>query len=187
MSVLPCFASAVVLLALACNPRLSHKPEPVRQEPSLDASNSSVDVPTLRGRVNDYANLLTPAQEAELSAVYEALEQEIGSQIALLTVESLRGIRIEDYSLNVANAWGLGRRGIDDGVLITVAFEDRSVRIEVGIGLESVISDEAAGEVIRHMVPEFAAGDFFSGLKQGSLDIVQMIHANVALVGQRKP
>ena len=99
------------------------------------------------------------------------MEQEIGSQIALLTIESLHGARIEDYSLAVANAWGLGRRGIDDGVLITIAPKDRTVRIEVGYGLELVISDQAAADVIRRMVPELAAGDSFTGIRKGSRTI----------------
>src|SRR5262249_23578392 len=139
------------------------------------APTASFAIPALRGRVNDDADLLTPAQENELSSLYRSLEREIGCQIALLTVETLPGVRIEDYSRRVANAWGLGRRGIDDGVLITLARADRSVRIEVGSGLESILSNDAAGRIVQHMVARFAAGEFFEGLEVGSREIVQLI------------
>jgi uncharacterized protein len=94
---------------------------------------------------------------------------------------------MEDYSLTVANTWGLGRRGIDDGLLITIAFDDRSIRIEAGYGLELVISDEAAAEVIRRMGTEFSAGHLFAGIRAGSMDLIQMIQVNKALVGTKRP
>jgi uncharacterized protein len=123
------------------------------------------EVPALQGRVNDYANVLTPDQEAELSGLYESVERGIGSQIALLTIASSNGVPLDQYSLTVANTWGLGRSGVDDGLLITLAMNDRAIRIEVGYGLELVIPDEAAAGVIRRMAAEFAAGRRFAGIQ----------------------
>jgi uncharacterized protein len=161
--------------------------KPDRQEACSEPAKSLLAVPKLRGRVNDYADLLTPAQENELGSLYESVEKELGSQIALLTIESLHGERIEEYSLRVANAWGLGRSGIDDGVLITLAYEDRLLRIEVGYGLELVISEQAAADVLRGMIPQFRVAEFFGGIEHGSLEIARLIHAGQAFVGKRRP
>jgi uncharacterized protein len=162
----------------------SQDPQPtsvVAPQPALPPT--APDVPELRGRVNDHADLLTPEQESELAALYRALEQEIGCEIALLTIDDLHGESIEDYSRKVVDAWGLGRRGIEDGLLITVARQDRKVRIAVGPGLESIVPDDAAATIIRQMVPSFAQGDFFKGLQHGSLAIIRMIQARPDLVG----
>jgi uncharacterized membrane protein YgcG len=144
------------------------------------------DLPQLRGRVNDYADLLSAPEEAELGELYAVLERETGCQMALLTIQVLPDVSIEEYSLTVANAWALGRRRVDDGLLITLARDNKSVRIEVGYGLERVISDELAKEVVDRMTPEFRAGRFFGGLKEGSTEIIQRIHANAELIGKRK-
>jgi uncharacterized protein len=142
--------------------------------------------PRLRGRVNDDADLLSAHEEAELEKLYGALEQEMGCQVVLLTIPSLPGVSIEDYSLAVANAWALGRRGVDDGLLITVARDNKSARIEVGYGLELVVTDELAKQVIDDMIPHFRVARFFDGLHQGSTEIIKMIHAKAELVGKRK-
>ena len=190
MRIVTRFASAAALL-VACNAgrpqtleaRAAGAEATTRGAPSVTAS---FRVPELRGYVNDNADLLTPPQEAELSEMYRSVEREIGCQIVLLTIESLPAVRIEDYSLTVANTWALGRKGIDDGVLITLAVNDETVRIEVGTGLELVISDDAAAAMIRQMTPQFATGAVFQGLKLGSVQIVQAIHQNVALVGKKQ-
>lgn len=143
-------ASILVLFVAACSPERSQQPavattsaavspEPVAQRALAEPSKGSIEAPALRGRVNDYADVLTPDQEAELSGLYESVEREIGAQIALLTVKSLNGVPIADYSLAVANTWALGRRGVDDGLLLTIALNERATRIEVGYGLELVV------------------------------------------------
>jgi uncharacterized membrane protein YhaH (DUF805 family) len=187
LALVACAALAGAALFLGFEHLASSDPEPTgAQAPRTIAPTTSFDVPALRGRVNDYADLLTPEQESELAGLYRSLEQEIGCQIALLTIDNLNGVSIEDYSLEVANTWALGRRGIDDGVLITLARQDRRVRLAVGPGLESIVPDDAAGTIIQQMVPSFANGDFFKGLKDGSLEIVRMIHAKPDLVGHRE-
>jgi uncharacterized membrane protein YgcG len=190
---------AVVLastsLLVGCNSSASRTdagPKEVAQHssppasPPVQPSPFHLELPQLQGHVNDYAGLLSQSEEAELGKLYAILETELGCQVALLTIPVLPGVSIEEYSLAVANGWALGRRGIDDGVLITVAHDNKSVRIEVGYGLEMVISDELARQVIDHMTPEFRAGRFFGGLKQGSTEIVQLIRANAELIGKRK-
>ena len=164
------------------------EPAPSAVAPPPVEPATSPEIPAPLGRVNDHADLLTPEQESQLAALYQALEQDVGCQIALLTIDDLQGQSIEDYSREVVNTWGLGRRGIDDSLLITVARQDRKVRIAVGPGLESIVPNDAASTIIQQMVPSFAQGDFFKGLQHGSLQIIRMIQARPDLVGhEREP
>jgi uncharacterized protein len=100
------------------------------------------------------------------------LEEETGSQVAVLTVPSLEGDPIEDFSMRVVETWKLGRAGVDDGVLILVARDDRRMRIEVGYGLEGALTDAQAGRIIDLvMAPRFRQGDFDGGV-DGAVDSI---------------
>jgi len=125
-------------------------------------------VPPLAARVTDLAATLTAEQKSALDARLAKLEADKGSQIAVLIVPTTRPETIEQYSIRVAERWKLGRKGVDDGVLLLVAKDDRAVRIEVGYGLEGVIPDALAWRVIdERIVPRFRAGDFYGGLTSG--------------------
>ena len=166
-------------------PRSAPSPE---AQKALDAPECPSAVPPLVGRVNDLGSMLTAAEEASLSALYASLERDVGSQVALLTIQSLEGASIECYSLTTVEAWRLGRRGVDDGVLITVALRERQVRIEVGNGLEVVLPDELTKRIIVEvMAPGFREGNVFSALSRGSRAVVDTIASNAHLVGQRRP
>jgi uncharacterized protein len=133
---------------------------------------SAVEVPYLAGRVNDQADLLGDAFEARLEERLRALEEETGAQVAVLTIPSLGGDPIEDFSLRVVETWKLGRAGVDDGVLILIARDDRRLRIEVGYGLEGALTDAQNGRIIDHvMAPRFRQGDFEGGV-EGAVEIV---------------
>lgn len=128
----------------------------------------SADVPALRGRVNDYAGLLQPHVRERLESSLARYEHETTHQIAILTVPSLHGESIEVFSLRVANTWALGRRGIDNGVLVTVAPTERSVRIELGYGMNRYVSDSDAERIINEvMIPAFREGHYDIGLLRG--------------------
>lgn len=132
------------------------------------AAGYALDVPPLTGRIVDRAGLLPPDLTASLSAELAAHEQRTGNQIALLTLPSLEGEPLEEFSHRVATAWKLGQRDIDNGVLVLVVPNDRRVRIEVGYGLEGTLTDAAASRIIRHeMIPRFRAGDFPGGIAAG--------------------
>jgi uncharacterized protein len=127
---------------------------------------SALEVPYLSGRVNDQANLLDDDFEAQLEMRLGLLEEETGSQVAVLTVPSLEGDPIEDFSMRVVETWKLGREGVDDGVLVLIARDDRRMRIEVGYGLEPVLTDAQSGRIIDHlMAPRFRQGDFNGGVE----------------------
>ena len=126
---------------------------------------AALEVPFLSGRVNDQAGLLDDAYESRLEERLRALEDETGAQVAVLTVESLEGDPIEDFSIRVVETWKLGREGVDDGVLVLISRDDRRMRIEVGYGLEGALTDAQAGRIIdRLMAPRFREGDFPGGV-----------------------
>lgn len=128
----------------------------------------ALDVPYLSGRVNDQADLLDEAAEDRITATLQQLDQAKGAQLAVLTIPSLQGDSLEDFSIRVAETWQLGRKGVDDGVLLLVARDDRQIRIEVGYGLEGVLTDLDSRRIIDNlMVPAFRTGDFGAGIEAG--------------------
>jgi uncharacterized protein len=127
-----------------------------------------IPVPQLTGRINATVNLLSPADQERLSKMLENYEQETGHQIAVLVVPTVRSEAIESFCLRTAKAWRLGRKGIDDGIVVCLAINDRLVRIELGIGINRYISNADASEIIvTEMTPSFAKGDFAGGLERG--------------------
>lgn len=134
---------------------------------ALASSAPALEVPPLEARVNDRAGALTAVQKSELEARLAGYERKTGHQFAILIVPSLEGDPIEDFSLRVVEAWQLGRKGQDDGVLLLVALEDRKIRIEVGYGLEGDLPDVTAGRIVRElMAPAFQRGDIALGISR---------------------
>jgi uncharacterized protein len=120
----------------------------------------ALEVPYLAGRVNDQANLLEDGFEGQLEERLRVLEEETGAQVAVLTIPSLEGDPLEDFSIRVVETWKLGRAGADDGVLILIARDERRMRIEVGYGLEPVLTDAEAGRIVsRMMAPKLGGFD----------------------------
>lgn len=127
-----------------------------------------VPVPPLTSPVTDQAGILTPDQSAALDAKLRAFEQARGSQVAVLVVPTTQPEEIEQYAIRVAEAWKLGREGVDDGALLLVAIQDRRVRIEVGYGLEGALPDATANRIIDEaIVPAFRGGDYYGGIATG--------------------
>ena len=118
-------------------------------------------IPDLHGRVTDEAGLLSTEAKERLEARLKALEEAKGAQLAVLTIQSLEGEILEEYSLRVAETWKLGRKEVDDGILLLVAVDDRKVRIEVGYGLEGILPDASCRRILDETIlPEFRGGDF---------------------------
>jgi len=136
---------------------------------------AEVAVPALRARVTDLTGTLSEAQRAELEASLAAYEARRGSQMAVLMLPSTKPEEIEQYAIRVAEAWKVGRKGVDDGVILVVAKDDRRVRIEVGYGLEGAIPDSVAQRVIdERLVPRFREGDFFGGLRDAADQLIRL-------------
>lgn len=127
---------------------------------------SSAPQPTDGFFVNDFANVIDPADEAEMQAQGEKLFYACKAQVVAATVENLQGEDIESYSLALARKWGLGGQDEDNGVLLLLSVEDRKVRIEVGYGLEGALPDSKTGRILDTCGMEyFSSDDFSTGLR----------------------
>lgn len=132
----------------------------------LVALTLQASIPALTGRVVDDADFLTADQTAALEQKLAELEEQTSVQIVIATIPSLEGEPIEDFSIRLAQAWRIGRKGLDNGAILVVARDERRVRIEVGYGLEPVIPDGVAGRIIREQItPHFRANDYAGGLE----------------------
>jgi uncharacterized protein len=128
----------------------------------------ALDVPPLRGRINDYAGLIPADRARALEERLARFEAETGHQIAVLTVPSLKGDSLEDFSIRVAESWKIGKKGFDNGAILLIARDDRRLRIEVGYGLEGVMPDAIASRIIRDVItPRFRSGDYSGGIEAG--------------------
>lgn len=138
-------------------------------------------VPPLEGRVTDRASMLGPAAQRQVEALLADLERTDSTQIVVLTVPSLEGQSIEAFALQVAEAWRIGQRGLDNGAILVVAQQERRLRIEVGYGLEGRLTDLVAGRIIREViVPRFKAGRFDEGILAGVEAMVGVVRGEFA-------
>ena len=140
-------------------------------DPAAVAVEESRPAPSveLLGPVSDHANLLTPVAEQAIAQKLVDLEKATGHQMVVVTVGSLQGREIEDYTTDLGNAWGIGRAGIDGGVILLVAPNERMVRIAVGYGLEEVLPDEFCSAVIQDSIlPHFRQDDYLAGIAAGT-------------------
>ena len=142
--------------------------------------------PELSGRVVDQADLLPPEHEAALSQRLEALERQSSRQLVVATVTSLNGLEIEDYGYQLGRHWGIGQEGANNGVVLLVAPNERKVRIEVGYGLEGVMTDALSSQIVRNdILPYFREGDFRGGINAGVEAIVAQLQAPPEAAEQR--
>jgi uncharacterized protein len=111
----------------------------------------------LTGRVVDEAGLLSDSSEQRIAERLEALEVATTDQMVVVTLTTLRGASIDDVGYELGNRWGLGRADVDNGVLLLIAAEEASVRLEVGTGLEGLLTDERARAIVTEMIPRFEA------------------------------
>ncbi len=121
--------------------------------------------PTKNFFVNDFANVISNADEEKMQQQGEALFKECGAQVVVVTVKSLNGEDLESYSLNLARSWRIGSDKNDDGILLLLAVDERKVRIEVGYGLEGALPDSKTGRILdTYGVDRFKKNDFSTGL-----------------------
>ena len=146
-----------------------------KETPSKEGSKPSA----LTGRVVDQAGILSPAVKAELETALAAHENNTTNQVVVVTLESLNGANIEEYSLELGRRWGIGQKGKDNGVLLVVAPNDKQIRIEVGYGLEGILTDALSGNIINYyIIPEFKKGDIENGIKIGTQKIIALLEGD---------
>jgi uncharacterized protein len=137
---------------------------------------AEVAVPELNKRVTDLSGTLAPDTVSRLESTLAQFETAKGSQIVVLMLPTTEPEDISQFGIRVAEAWKVGRKGVDDGVILVVAKDDRAVRIEVGYGLEGVIPDAIAKRIIEEdIVPRFRQGDFSGGVEAGVSRIMRLI------------
>jgi uncharacterized protein len=126
-----------------------------------------------KGRVSDYAGLLTSDQIAQLDSQLQGYEEETTNQIAVATFKSLEGESLEDFSIRLAERWKIGTRK-DNGVILLIFLDDRKLRIEVGYGLEGALTDAISSSIIRNdIAPRFRQGDYYGGIEAGIQKIIE--------------
>ena len=141
--------------------------------PSLAAAQT---FPPLTGRVVDNAGLLTPTQRTEIEQLSQSVEQASTRQFVIATVASLQGLAIEDYGYRLGRAWGIGQRGVNNGVILLIAPNEKKVRIEVGYGLEPIMTDALSSVIINQVIlPKFRAGDMAGGIVAGAHAIADQL------------
>ncbi len=142
--------------------------------------------PALTGRVVDDANLLSQSDRDELDADLKALEDKSSDQLVVVTLPSLQNLSIEDFGYQLGRHWGIGTKQLNNGVLLIVAPNERKVRIEVGRGLEPILTDALSKIIIEtSILPRFRAGDFAGGIKYGVRDLTLALTGDTAELEQR--
>ena len=139
---------------------------------------SAQTFPPLTGRVVDAANILPPADESALTSKLEAIERASTRQLVVATIPDLQGRDIADYGYRLLRTWGMGQKGADNGAILLVAPNERRVRIEVGYGLEPILTDAVSSLIIQNRItPAFKAGDYPRGIAAGVDAIAEQLRA----------
>jgi uncharacterized protein len=143
------------------------------------AASAAPTFPPLTGRVVDDAHVLSAATVSDLTAKLADLETKTGRQVVVVTLPSLQGYDIADYGYQLGRAWGVGQKGQNNGVLFIVVPSEHKVRIEVGYGLEPVITDALSSVILQGQVlPKFRAGDVDGGVAAGADAIIAQLSAD---------
>lgn len=151
------------------------------------AQANEVAIPPLTARVTDLTGTLTTEQRASLESTLQDFETQKGSQIAVLIVPTTQPEAIEQYSIRVVEQWKLGRKKVDDGVLLLVAKNDHKLRIEVGYGLEGVLPDAIAKRIVAEdITPHFKQDDFYGGIVAGVTRIIAVVQGEALPAPQGK-
>jgi uncharacterized protein len=134
------------------------------------------DLPDYTGFVNDFAGVIDADSRGKLEGLCRALEKKTSAELAIVTVKSVEPLDSKEYAVRLFEKWKIGKKGKDNGVLMLLALEERRIEIEVGYGLEGVINDAKAGEVLdKYVVPYFKQGEFAAGLANGANALAGMI------------
>jgi uncharacterized protein len=146
---------------------------------------NAIEYPSPVGYVNDFANILSPSDIARLNSELTAIEKNTTVEIAIVTVDSLQGMSVEEYAVKLFEKWGIGKKGKDNGLLILVAKNEREYRIETGYGLEGTINAARAGRIGREILePNFKKGEYGEGLYEAVLEIKGLVENEPGIVAR---
>lgn len=162
--------AALTFLAAACSPQ----PQICRGLTPAPAERRAPAAVALAGRVTDEALVLSASQKLALDHELEQFERKTGHQMVVTTVKSLGGRDVADFTRDLVNSWGIGRRCYDDGIALLVAPNERKVRIAVGYGLEKTLTNELTQRIIdQHIAPAFRRGDLPGGIEAGTQALIR--------------
>jgi len=151
----------------------------------FSAPADALDVPKFLGHVNDYANMISSDTKMQIEEKLRALQQTDSTQIVVLTISSLEGEAIEDFGIKVAEAWKVGQKNKDNGVILIASKQDKKLRIEVGRGLEGKLTDLEAGRIIDLVIkPQFKKGDFDGGFISGVTALIATTKGEFSAAGE---
>ncbi len=149
---------------------------------SIASISYAASFPALTGRVVDAAHILSPQTQQQLTTALAAHEQKTTNQVVVVTVPSLDGQSIEEYGVALGRHWGIGQKGKNNGALLIVAPNDRAVRIEVGYGLEGVMTDAIASTIIQQQIlPQFRQGKMEAGILNGTTSILGVLSGDAEI------
>ncbi len=144
------------------------------------------DLPKPTGRINDFAGVLDQPSESQLDSLLTALETDTTAEVAVVTMDSVDGANVEEYATKLFNAWGIGQKGKDNGVLVLVVPSERVMRIEVGYGLEGILPDGLAGAVMREsFLPSFRNDDYQTGIVTGVRRVAEIVRRNETVTAEQ--
>ena len=147
---------------------------------------AAITLPELRGRITDEAGLITPEDREVIETQLKELEQKSTDQVAVVTLNSLQDVTIEEFGLELGRKWGIGQKDKDNGIVLVVAPNERKVRIEVGSRLESQMTDAMSSIIINNgILPAFRRGDFSGGIRAGVRDINDVLLGDAEAVKDR--
>jgi uncharacterized protein len=133
-------------------------------------------LPRYRGWVNDFAGVISSYYEEKMSVLAAEVKRKTGAETAVVTVEDMGGLEIEEYAVKLFETWGIGEQGKDNGILLLLAMAERKVRIEVGYGLEGILPDGRVGDILdTSVLPDFRNNDFGRGLYMGLVEVTRVI------------
>jgi len=155
--------------------------------PALGSVLAAPEFPRLSGRIVDMAGLLSTTQKTELTARLKALEEKKTDQLVIVTLKSLQGYEIRDYGYQLGRHWGIGQKDKNNGVLLIIAPNERKVAIEVGYGLEGVLTDALTKIIIENVIlPKFRTKNMAGGIIAGANDIITVLEGNAEAVTAKK-
>ncbi len=170
------FFTVIVVYVIGVAIYISHRDEFKTAEVSQEGFNKEKEIPSLTGRIVAEPGIFSKSFSERLESQLANHEKVTSNQIAILAISSLGGKILEDFSIRVAEKWALGTKQSDNGVLILLVVSDRKVRIEVGYGLEGILTDVYCKRVIRDiMIPEFKKGNFESGIEMGTNELIRVL------------
>lgn len=154
---------------------------------SLSVLAEDKDLLSVSGYINDSVGIINAQDQTSINGFAKELESKTTAQIAVVTIDTTQPETIEQYAVRLFKKWGIGQKGKDNGVLFLIANKDRALRIEVGYGLEGILTDAICSEIINQIVvPQFKQGQISTGILEGTKAIISLVakESGVTITGE---